>query len=384
MSKTKPSFDFSLKPSEAIEYLKNKGYKLTFDYDEMMHEAHHKAFTVAKVTRLDLLHDIYSSIDKALGSGQTFASWKKELEPTLVKKGWIGKKEIVNPKTGEVKTITVDGHRLKNIFKTNIRVARSVGRYKQQRTGKLTEYWRYIGGLSENPRDGHLAKNGMVLHRDDPWWSTNYPPNGWGCKCRVRAYSKKQLDKRGWSVAKSGGDNIAQKEWAYDIGEGSKVAKLSKIDLNSSLAKLPKASKNNDYAKLSDAELLATFYKKMGLKKGEMFVDKVGDPMLIDDSLFTSHTGHSKITKKDRHLLIDEMIPTIKDPDEIYLEWDEKASRLVKKMFRYITLNGKKKAVMAIFEYLKDKTQGVSLYLLESEKVVDNKRFEKLIYKKED
>jgi len=379
MSKTKPSFDFSLKPSEAIEYLKNKGYKLTFDYDEMMHEAHHKAFTVAKVTRLDLLHDIYSSIDKALEEGQTFASWKKELEPTLKKKGWIGKKEVLNPKTGEVKTITVDGHRLKNIFKTNIRVARSVGRYKQQRTGKLTEYWRYIGGLSENPRDGHLAKNGMVLHRDDPWWSTNYPPNGWGCKCRVRAYSKKQLDKRGWSVAKSGGDNIAQKEWAYDIGEGSKVAKLSKIDLNSSLAKLPKASKNNDYAKLSDAELLATFYKKMGLKKGEMFVDKVGDPMLIDDSLFLDKRSKKlKINKKQRHLLLDEFITTIKDPDEIYIEFDKFGIK--KNMFRYLNIDGKKEAILAVFRYFKDKTQGATIFYVQHK--LENRREMKLIYQK--
>jgi len=46
------------------------------------------------------------------------------------------------------------------------------------------------------------------------------------------------------------------------------------------------------------------------VKKGEIFIDKVGDPMIIDDNLFTSHTGHLKIIKKDRHLLLDEMIPS--------------------------------------------------------------------------
>ncbi len=27
----------------------------------------------------------------------------------------------------------------------------------------------------------------MVLHKDDPWWETHMPPNGWGCRCRVHA-----------------------------------------------------------------------------------------------------------------------------------------------------------------------------------------------------
>lgn len=390
MSKIKkPSFDFSLQPKDSIDYLKNKGYKLTFDYDEMLHDAHNKAFTVAKVTRLDLLSDIHSSIVQAMQKGETFENWKKNITPTLKEKGWIGEQEIVSPKTGEVKTIHVDGHRLRNIFKTNTRVSRSIGRYKQMKSGKFTEYWKYIGGLSENPRNGHLAKNGMILHRDDPWWNTNYPPNGWGCKCRVRAYSKKQIEKRLWSgnISSSGGKNIASDDWAYDIGAGSRVSALSKLQLDNSLDSLPKAKKNSNYESLSQAELLHTFYKKMGVKKGEMFIDKVGDPMIIDDNLFTSHTGHLKIAKRDRHLLLDEMIPTIKEPDEIYLEFEvgkiTGEKRLLKKMLRYITVDGKKRAVIAIFEYLKDKTQGVSLHLVESANAVENKRVDKLIYKRE-
>ena len=91
MSKIKkPSFDFSLQPKDSIDYLKNKGYKLTFDYDEMLHDAHNKAFTVAKVTRLDLLNDIHGSIVQAMQKGETFENWKKNITPTLKERGWIG------------------------------------------------------------------------------------------------------------------------------------------------------------------------------------------------------------------------------------------------------------------------------------------------------
>lgn len=378
----KPSLDFNLKPKEAIAYLENKGYKTTFHYDEIMHEAHHKAFTIAKVARLDLLHDIHGSIAKAMENGQRFEEWKQELMPTLEKKGWWGREEIVDPKTGEVKEVIIDGRRVRNIFKTNVRTARATARCKQQRQGTMNVYWRYIGGLSEHARDAHLAKHGTVLHRDDPWWQYNYPPNGWGCQCRVRSYSKVKLEKRGYKVAKSGGESIASKDWDYNICAGSKMASLSKMDLDSSLSVLHKSSKNRTYENLSQAELLSVFYKKMNVKRGEVFIDKVGDPMVIDDALFTSHTGHLKIDKRDRHLLLDEMIPTIKDPDEIYLEFDVKASRLVKKMFRYITIDSKKRAMIAIFEYKKDKTQGVSLHLLDSATGIEKRREEKLVYKR--
>ncbi|MGK3503292.1 hypothetical protein ACSLO3_27735, partial [Escherichia coli] len=41
----------------AINYLKSKGYQITWDWEEMWQEAHARAFTVAKVTRLDILED---------------------------------------------------------------------------------------------------------------------------------------------------------------------------------------------------------------------------------------------------------------------------------------------------------------------------------------
>ena len=81
---------FGLTSSEALKYLKSKGLKLTYHYDEMMHEAHDKAFTVAKVTRADLLDDIHVSLQEALESGATFEEWQKKIKPTLQKKGWYG------------------------------------------------------------------------------------------------------------------------------------------------------------------------------------------------------------------------------------------------------------------------------------------------------
>jgi hypothetical protein len=169
-----------------------------------------------------------------------------------------------------------------------MRVAYATVRYKEQMKLPNSIYLEYVSALLENTRTSHRDLHGTVLPRDDNFWSSNYPPNDWGCKCKTRAISKKKAQKRGLTISSKAPKSVASKDWDYHVGDTSKVAGLS----------------------------------KMGLKKGEMFIDKAGDPLVIDDKLFTSASGHLKIAKKDRHLLLDEMIPTIKDPDEIYMEWD--------------------------------------------------------------
>lgn len=213
------SFDFGFTPKEVIEYLRNKGYKLTFNYDDIIKEAHHRAFTVAKVTKLNLLEDIHTSLLEAMQSGKGFKEFKKNIVPTLKEKGWWGEVESINQETGEVKNIYVGSRRLKNIFKTNMRVAYNVGRYRQQKELPLSVYWRYSAIMDGQTRPTHSQKHGIVLHKDDIWWSTNYPPNDWGCRCKVRAYSKRQIEKRGWDIQKNTPEDIAGKDWNYNIGD---------------------------------------------------------------------------------------------------------------------------------------------------------------------
>ena len=217
------SISFNQKPEVALKYLRKKHPELHFDYDELMHEAHHKAFTVAKVTKLDLLTDIQDSLIKARDQGQTFATWEKELIPTLKKKGWYGKTEVTNPKTGEVKEIYVGSRRLRNIFYTNTRVAYNVGRWEHQAQLDDAPYLRYVSILDNRTRPTHSKVHGIVRHRDDPFWATHYPPNGWNCRCRVQAYSMDSLKRRGWEKGlKAPLQNIAHKDWAYDVRKGSR------------------------------------------------------------------------------------------------------------------------------------------------------------------
>jgi len=210
--------DFKLTPEEIVAYLKSKGFKLTFDYDELLKDAHNKTFTVAKVMREDLLKDIFESLIEAKKSGKNFETWKENIIPTLQKKGWWGEQEIVNPKTGEVKEIIVNSRRLKTIYSTNMRVSYQKYRYKQMMELPLSTYWMYRSALLETTRTSHAELHGTVLPRDHPFWKTNYPPNDWNCKCNVTAHSKRDLKKRGLKVATGDIESIASEDWAYNVG----------------------------------------------------------------------------------------------------------------------------------------------------------------------
>ncbi len=186
-------YAFGLKPEKAIEYFESKGFRITWDWHEMLEDAHARAFTVAKVMRTDILQDIHGELRKAMDEGLTFADWKKNLTPRLKAKGWWG--EVVNEATGEV--ANVGPHRLRTIFETNIQTSYMVGHY--QRMMESTEsrpWWMYVAVMDKLTRPAHSALNGLAFRFDDPFWNSHFPPNGFRCRCSVRALDESGLEEK--------------------------------------------------------------------------------------------------------------------------------------------------------------------------------------------
>lgn len=211
-------FDFYAEPTKVVEYLRQKRPEVHFDYDEIMHGAHHRAFTVAKITKLDLLSDVQESLAYAAKNGLGFEEWKKSLLPTLAKKGWLGNVEVKDPKTGEIKQIYVGSRRLKNIYNTNMRVAYAVGAYEEAMSSDA-QFLRYTAVLDSKTRASHRALHGVILPKDHPFWDTHYPPNAWNCRCKARAYTKQELKSRGWSVTENIPSVEPHPDWAYNVGK---------------------------------------------------------------------------------------------------------------------------------------------------------------------
>ncbi|PLY04893.1 MAG: hypothetical protein C0625_15390 [Arcobacter sp.] len=208
--------DFKKAPDKNIAFLQEKGISLTFDYKEIQKEAHQKAFTVAKIMKLDVLADIQNSLVSAQKEGKSFKKWKKEIAPLLQKKGWWGEKEVLNPKTGEIKTTYIGSRRLRTIFETNMRTAHAVGRANNI-YNSTNEYIQYIAILDWKTRPDHASLNGIVKHKNDIFWKNYFPPNGWGCRCYVISLSKKDLERKGLKVDTKEYKKFADNDFAYDL-----------------------------------------------------------------------------------------------------------------------------------------------------------------------
>ncbi|WP_289346178.1 phage head morphogenesis protein [Acinetobacter baumannii] len=186
---------FTLPPEDAISYLEKKGFKIGWDWHETLDNAHSKAFTVAKIARMDLLQDIRQSLITAMQKGQTLEQWKANITPTLQEKGWWGKKTVINPEGREQEVQLGSPRRLRTIYDTNMQSAFAAGRYKAMLAGAETRpYWEWRHITIRNPRKQHLALDGQIFRYDDPFWSVAYPPVEWGCKCRVIARSAREVE----------------------------------------------------------------------------------------------------------------------------------------------------------------------------------------------
>lgn len=211
-------FIFNNPPLENIAFLMAKKPELHFDYDEIKFEAHQRAFTIAKITQIDLLSDIQTSLENAFVEGQSFEKWKKELKPTLQKHGWLGKVVVQKPNTKEQKEIFVGASRLKKIFYTNARTAYAQSEARAGYKLPLSEYIRYVAILDNRTRHTHAQMHGKIAHRKDKFWEKNYPPNGWNCRCAVEFISKDEMIEQGFKemseIEKTLG--FAEKDWDYD------------------------------------------------------------------------------------------------------------------------------------------------------------------------
>lgn len=163
---------FRLAPERALAWLKERGknLKLSADWNELDSDAHDKAFTVAKVMSADILQTIFDNVEKAKSEGWTLKQFQDNLLPELKKAGWTG----------------TTASRLKVIYDTNMQMAYSQGKYRQQKLiADLYPYWKYTQIERPTKRHDHTLLHGKVFRHDDPIWDLIYPPSGFGCKCSV-------------------------------------------------------------------------------------------------------------------------------------------------------------------------------------------------------
>ena len=397
---------------EAIKYFRHKVKLPTERWTDLWEGMHARAFVVAGAMKTELLEDLHSAILKALEEGKTIDDFRKEFDEIVQRHGWSYRGSR--------------GWRTSVIFHTNLRVAYAVGRYKQMTDKDVLEhrpYWRYIGGLSADPRPKHLEWNGMVLSADDPWWDAHYPPNGWGCKCKVMSVSERLLKRRGWRVSKAPktryyewtnphtGEVLKIPEgvdpgWAYNPGKaawGEQIAEDIMARWKATGAKAWERLTEGDYETYSRPEripldepassvdyripktkegmrkflvkLLGGEEKVFSFKSGEFRYDVVVNAKKLVDHLDTERAPYLPF-----------LVETLEDPYEVWLAFERHKERgevvLRQRIVKAIRLD-KSKGLLVVVNAVKGFMEAWTIIATSDMKYLNRQRVGKLIWKRE-
>lgn len=171
-----------VQPDAAIKFWQERA-KLTWDQAKGLADgAKARAFYVTGLYQQDLVQLVSDGIEAALTNGETLPQFKARILQAIESQGW-------------------HGHRVENIFRTNMQSAYSAGRYKKmQAVKKSRPYWQYLAVMDKRVRPSHAVLHGKVYPADHEFWGSNYPPNGFRCRCSVVTLSERQVKAQGLTV----------------------------------------------------------------------------------------------------------------------------------------------------------------------------------------
>jgi len=173
--------------AEQIAFFRRKLNLPSETWRDIERAAHDRAFMVAGAMKADLLLDLRKAVDQSIQGG-SIGEFRKQFAEAVAKHGWTGW-------TGEG-TAAGEAWRTRVIYQTNMATSYAAGRRAQLLDPDLLSrrpFWRYVhadGVVHPRPMHKQWGDMRLTLRHDDPFWNTHFPPNGWGCKCRVVAVAK--------------------------------------------------------------------------------------------------------------------------------------------------------------------------------------------------
>ena len=390
----------SLPFTEQIAFLRRKLNLPTQAWTDIWTAEHDWAFVVAGANRDAIVADFRAAVEKAIAEGTTLETFRKDFDAIVAKHGWDynGGRDW----------------RSRVIYETNLNTSYAAGRHEQL---QAAPYWQYVhADWVTNPRHDHLAWNGLVLARDDPWWQTHYPPNGWGCQCSVRGLWARDLKKLG----KDEPDEAPEVNWLdREVGqrspEGPRVVRgpegidpgfeyapgasrlrsaipPERANLPGSMGApglpnarpadalppprpvaadtlLPKGLAPQDYA--------LAFLQVFGatLDQPAIFEDAIGERVVVGAELFKKPGGAWKADKQGRGQYVALLAQALREPDEVWvrLEWNHAQQRAVVRR-RYIArfeLEGQEAPGLVVFDRGDGGWSGVTAFQGTSQKPDD-------------
>jgi len=170
-------------PKEAIDFFKKL---IPLDPErakEVGKKLEEYGFRIAGLEDARILELVKAGLDDALEEGSTVGEFRKKVNALFDAEG----------------ITRLSAHHIDNVFRTNLHTAYSAGAYERMHdpeTAGYFPYFEYITAGDESVRPSHAKMHKHVAPRDDSIWQTWWPPNGYRCRCRVRAINKYEVKRR--------------------------------------------------------------------------------------------------------------------------------------------------------------------------------------------
>jgi len=149
--------------AEAIDALAQRTELLPKqEFLKLSGQARSKAWTVARVTDMQIMKDLHGAAGQAVEGGQSWREFIDSLQAIRQQRGWSG----LEPWHAQV------------VYETNVNQAWTAGRVTQARDAGV-RYWRKLPSDSRAERAEHARLNGQIFAFSE----LSPPPWDFGCKC---------------------------------------------------------------------------------------------------------------------------------------------------------------------------------------------------------
>lgn len=383
----------SLPFAEQSEFFRRKVNLPTDGWTDIYTREHDWAFVVAGANRDAIVSDFRAAVAKAIDGGATLEEFRKDFDTIVAKHGW-------DYNGGR-------NWRSRVIYDTNLATSYAAGRWQQLQAAPLWQYdhqdW------VQNPRPEHQSWDGLVLEQGNPFWQTHFPPNGWGCHCKVRGLWPRDLQRLG----KSGPDqapevHLVERVIGQRSAIGPRTVRVPEgidpgFEYSPGSARLrsaipperpdpplhgsaggpglpnrrpldplppPRPLPASELLPqgLTEREYVGAYLQTLGAQPGAPAIvrDPIGERLVVGEELFRDARGNLKVTKRGREQYMRLLARALIDPDEIWarLEWQHSQARAVVRR-RYVArfaVEGQETPALAVFELGADGWSGITTF----------------------
>jgi len=200
---------FNLPFTEAADYFARKVPLTTEEFDALSAAEKTRAFTMATMTRVEMLQDALDATLDLIDEGKTLADLLGSFDEIMATRGWTG---------------TTPWH-AENAMRTNVQQSYGSGRLDQQRAqADDFPYWIFRAVLDGRTTDECEQLNGTVFSIDDVEW---YPPIWYECRSSGEPATAAEAEEAG---GPTDGDGLPESNGFAGPGAGDYEPDFEGID----------------------------------------------------------------------------------------------------------------------------------------------------------